>query len=128
MKKQIKKIMTACVVGALITGTTAMAATNFHYGNYTIPTENEVYTLSWVKQTNGSAYIDQRVCDHSVLICRVYNLQDTPKSGVTKLQGIDSGRMSYSGYGVAPGDTLRTQLKNSSSSGGTVTVGGYWRP
>lgn len=128
IKRRKAKFLGALVVAATLSSTTALAATNYNYGPFTIDVENQAYTSTKTKQTETAAYVDQSRCRNSVLVCRIYNSGVAPKSATVKLTGIDNGRMSYSGYGVDEGDVLRMMIKNTSASGGIVTVSGQWRP
>lgn len=127
--KNLKRtILCALAMVVAMSGTVALAATNHPYGPFNINIENEAYTPLAVKETSTSAYVDQDLSRNSVLICRVFNSGSAAKSSTVTLYGVDNGRMSYSGYNVDEGDYLRMKIKNSSSSGGIVTVSGKWRP
>ena len=127
--KNLKRTsLCALAMVVAMSGTVALAATDYTYGPYNIGIENEVYTPLAIKETSTSAYVDQALSRNSVLICRVFNSGSAAKSSTVTLYGVDNGRMSYSGYNVDEGDYLRMKIKNSSSSGGIVTVSGKWRP
>lgn len=127
--KNLKRtILCALAMVVAMSGTVALAATDYTYGPYNIGIENEVYTPLAIKETSTSAYVDQALSRNSVLICRVFNSGSAAKSSTVTLSGVDHGRMSYSGYDVDEDDYLRMKIKNSSSSGGIVTVSGKWRP
>lgn len=127
--KNLKRTsLCALAMVVAMSGTVALAATDYTYGPYNIGIENEAYTPLAVKETSTSAYVDQDLSRNSVLICRVFNSGSAAKSSTVTLYGVDNGRMSYSGYNVDEGDYLRMKIKNSSSSGGIVTVSGKWRP
>ena len=127
--KNLKRtILCALAMVVAMSGTVALAAKDYTYGPYNIGIENEVYTPLAIKETSTSAYVDQALSRNSVLICRVFNSGSAAKSSTVTLSGVDHGRMSYSGYNVDEGDYLRMKIKNSSSSGGIVTVSGKWRP
>lgn len=127
--KNLKRTsLCALAMVVAMSGTVALAATDYTYGPYNIGIENEVYTPLAIKETSTSAYVDQALSRNSVLICRVFNSGSAAKSSTVTLSGVDHGRMSYSGYDVDEDDYLRMKIKNSSSSGGIVTVSGKWRP
>ena len=127
--KNLKRTsLCALAMVVAMSGTVALAATDYTYGPYNIGIENEVYTPLAIKETSTSAYVDQDLSRNSVLICRVFNSGSAAKSSTVTLSGVDHGRMSYSGYDVDEDDYLRMKIKNSSSSGGIVTVSGKWRP
>ena len=127
-KRFIKKAIEVLSVTMLLSGTIAQAATMYDYGPYTIQTENVVYTPTKAKKVSGSAYVDQQLSKNSVLRCTMYNAGTAVKSATTTITGVSHGYISYSGYGVDIDDTLRLRIQNASSSGGTVTVEGSWRP
>lgn len=127
MNAKLRRALGLAVACGMSTCMVATAATYYEYTK-TIDVENEVYTAVKVKEVSGTAYVDQRECVTSVLKCSMANQARARKSSVCTLTGVNHVNPSYSEYTVTVGDYLCLKLKNSSSSGGIVTVKGSWRP
>ena len=67
--KNLKRtILCALAMVVAMSGTVALAATDYTYGPYNIGIENEVYTPLAIKETSTSAYVDQAISRNSDLI------------------------------------------------------------
>lgn len=127
VKRKLLRTMGAMVAGVMLVGTTAFASNENYF--FTMETSASAYSTLFEKETTRtSGYVSLTTPDpytKSVHFCFV-NSALRVKSAEKRMTKVGTALLSYSGYGVQYGDSLKLKAWNvtTENNGAQITAGG----
>lgn len=132
-KRKLLKTIGALTAGVMLLGTTAFAAQDYYYGDWTLEVSQSKCTVICEKETTrNSGYVSRTRPDPTstyIGACFV-NKNHAIKSASVKIKGIGHKYASYEGYNVNSGDFVALNVWNptTENKGKQITVGGKYQP